>query len=429
MVIKNIFFKFSSFFRDHKKLIVLLAIFVAHIFFRFYLLEERMGFNWDQVDNAWAAKDIIVDNKFPLQGMIAKLNSGFYIGPLYYYFIAVFYWIFNLNPIASAFSAGFTSIVTYFVLFYIVKKLFSYKIALIVVFIHTVSFFIISSDRAQWPVNFIVPISAIIFYSLYNVLIGKIKYLILLGIGLGISFHLHFTSIFYLIIILLSLPFFPRKKETMKYFFLSIIIFLLFLSPIMFSELTSGNKGSNSFIQYYQTYYHGFHLTRVFQLTHDAFIEFELILKGWFRDLNYIFLFVFFIIYFLLKPSRKKFIMCYLMSLWFIVPWFVFATYKGEISNYYFFLNRPIALIIIAYISFYLFNLRTILPKIIIVGFWVYFCSVNINEFINENRSDYGENKRKTLEAIDKGEIIKPYQNIPESYLYYYYTRDNKNKK
>ena len=212
--------KFVNFLRKHKGLVILLLIFIAHLFFRFYLLETRLGFGWDQVDNAWAAKNIIVNHMFPLVGMVAKGNSGFNIGPLYYYFVAVVYWIFNLSPIASGIVAGLTSIFTFFVIFYVVKKLFSYNIALIAIGIHTVSYFIISSDRTQWPVNLIAPVSFLVFYFLYNVLIGKVKYLLLLGLVMGFSFHVHFTSIFYPIIVLLSLPFFPRKKETIKYILL-----------------------------------------------------------------------------------------------------------------------------------------------------------------------------------------------------------------
>lgn len=426
MIIKNSFSQFGLFLFRHKQLVFLLVIFIAHIFFRFYLLEERLHFNWDQVDNAWAAKNIIVDHKLPLLGMVAKGNSGFYIGPAYYYLIAIFYWIFDLDPIASGIFAGVTSIFTFFVLFFVIKKLFSYNIALIAVFIHTVSFFIISSDRSQWPVNFIAPVSIVIFYSLYNVLLGKIKYLILLGIGLGLSFHVHFTSIYYLIIILLVLPFFPRKKEMIKYVFFSILVFILLVSPIIIAELTNGNKEANNFGHYFQTYYHGFHLTRVLQLTHDAFVESQLILRGWSRDLNYLFLFAFYIIYLELKPSRNKMIMCYLVSLWFIVPWFVFSTYKGEISNYYFFSTRPIVLMVLAYLSFFLFNLRIIFPKLFIIGFWIYFSYVNVNDFLHEGKSDYKDSREKAIQAVTKGEIIKPYQNIPESYLYYYYTRKNK---
>jgi 4-amino-4-deoxy-L-arabinose transferase-like glycosyltransferase len=420
--------KFANFLKAHKELIGLLLVFAIHIFFRFYLFRERFHFNWDQVDNAWAAKSILVDHKFPLLGMTAKLDSGFHIGPLYYYFNAIIYWIFNLNPIASAFAAGVAGVVSFFILFHSIKKIFSYKIALIAVGINAVSYFIITGDRSQWPVNFLVPISMLIFYSLYNVLTGNVKYLILLGLMLGLSFHVHFTSVYYLLIILFTIPFLPRKKDIFKYGFLSVGIFVLLISPILVAMLAGGNGEANNLTQYLQTYYHGFHLTRVLQLTNDAFVEFQLILRGWLHDLNYLLVVAFYIIY-LFKPTRNKFILCYLIGLWFIVPWFVMATYSGEITNYYFFSTRPAVLMILAYITLFLFNQRTIFLKLFVILFWVYFCYINTYDFLKEGKSDYQDGKKRAFDAISRGEKIDAFPYTTESYLYYYYTQVNKYKK
>jgi 4-amino-4-deoxy-L-arabinose transferase-like glycosyltransferase len=429
MAIKDTLSKFVMFINKHKALIVLIAFFAAHLFFRFYLLNERLSFGWDQVDNAWAAKNIIVDHRYPLLGMVAKGNSGFNIGPLYYYLIALVYWIFHLNPIASGVTAGLTSIFTFLVIYFVAKKLFSQNIALIAVGIHTISNFIIVSDRSQWPVNLIAPVSFLVFYALYNVLIGKTKYLLLLALVIGFSFHVHFTSIFYLIIVLLSLPFFPWKKQTFKYILLSIPIFMLFLIPNILTEVYSKNSQTNSLVGYLNTYYHGFHLTRVLQLAHDAFVEFQLIMMGWFHDLNYLLVIVFFIIYFFLKPSRKKFIMSYLVVLWFVVPWFVFATYKGEISNYYFFSTRPLAILILAYLTYWIFSFKNYFIKIAIVIFWLYFSYVNIRLFFSTPPGDMKEHIANAKSAITKGQFIDAFPYTPESYLYYYYTKVDVSKK
>ena len=103
---KEYFVQSISYFRKHPGTLILGILFVFHVFFRFYGFEEKHGFSWDQVDNAWAAKNILVEHKFPLVGMVAKQNSGFYIGPMYYYYVAFFYLLTNLDPIASVFIAG-----------------------------------------------------------------------------------------------------------------------------------------------------------------------------------------------------------------------------------------------------------------------------------------------------------------------------------
>src|SRR3989304_8414777 len=86
--------------------IIILAIFLLFVFLRFFELEDRLQFTWDQIQNAWVMKDILDDEKWPLLGMPAKLNAGFSIGPAYYYLLLPFYKIFDLDPIASGVFAG-----------------------------------------------------------------------------------------------------------------------------------------------------------------------------------------------------------------------------------------------------------------------------------------------------------------------------------
>ena len=96
----------KKFLTKNKVWVIFLLILIIHSFFRFYQLGTRSPFGWDQVDNAWAAQNIIVNHKFPLLGFQAKLNSGIFIGPLYYYLITPFYFLTGLDPVASGVFAG-----------------------------------------------------------------------------------------------------------------------------------------------------------------------------------------------------------------------------------------------------------------------------------------------------------------------------------
>lgn len=397
---------------------------MLHVFLRFYALETKNIFGWDQVDNAWAAKDIIVDHKLPLLGMVAKGNSGFYIGPAYYYLIAIVYWVFNLDPISSGVFAGITSIFTFFTFFYVIKKIFSNDTALIAVFIYTISFSMISFDRVQWPVNFIPSISFIIFYSLYNIINSKFTYLISLGIALGFSFHIHFTSIYYPIIILLSLPFFPWNKRIIKYIFILFFLFLVFLLPIFISEINTKASSTKHLTTYINTYFHGVHLTRVMQLAKDAFIKFEgFIIFPQLKFIKYLFVPAFFLMYCSPKPSRKKIALCYLVLLWFIVPWFVFSVYKGEISDYYFSSTIPIVVTILSYLIVRIIEMKSIFPKVITLLFFIYYSFINIQAFFNQKQMNLQMHRQNVRDAIRDGRTINFAQGNPDSYLYYIYTR------
>jgi 4-amino-4-deoxy-L-arabinose transferase-like glycosyltransferase len=417
----KVFKKTGKLLLKNKYLIILIGIFASEIFFRFYQMDIKNPFGYDQVDNAWAAKNIIVNHGFPLVGMVAKGNSNIYIGPAYYYMIAVAYWIFNLNPIASAVMAGLTSIFTFWVIFYVAKKMFSMEVALFAVFINTFFLPAIMFDRVQWPVNFIPSISLLIFYVLYKITLGDVKKIIVLALLVGFSFSIHFTSIFYPVIIILALPFFPRNRETIKYILLAVPLFLLCLMPNIIYQLQQKSGGSN-FTSYLHDYYHGFHLTRVKQLTGDALIQFN---AYSFIDklvpLKFIIVPLFFLAYLYKSVSREKLIFCYLILLWFIVPWFVFAMYSGEISDYYFSINRFIALLIVAYFFGRIWKIKNVIPKIAVIIVLIYIAFINVTAYLPYKDNSLAEREKDILQKIDRGEIIHLQVGVPDSYVYYYY--------
>lgn len=420
--IKKYSIKSLQFYKNKRGLVLFVLIFLLFVFLRLYQLEERNGFGWDQVDNAWAAKNIVADGKFPLVGMQAKLNSGIFIGPLYYYYIAVFYFVTDLDPIASGIAAGFTGIITFFVIYFVTKSLFSEKVAFIAVFLYTISYAAISADRVQWPVNFILPISLLIFHSLYKVVIGQVKYILLLVLLVGLSFNTNFTAVFYPLIILLCLPLFPRTKEIFKYMVYSIPIFLIVFSPILVNLFRDSGFLGNRSASYFETYYHGLHLRRVFQLTKDAFIQFEQLL--YFPQLKYfgwVALPLFAFIYIKDKITKEKLIFVYLCALWFFVPWLIFSLYSGEISDYYFQMSRPIALLILSYFLYRLIILPFPMLRIVTIIVLFIYTFVNLQRFwIMENRGLKPEREQaiKRLKAIEKVEFK---EGDPQSYLYYIY--------
>lgn len=214
-----------------KYLILVFAIFLFELFLRTYNLGFKDPFGFDQVDNAWAAKNIIVNHWYPLIGMVAKTDSGIFIGPAYYYFAALFYWIYDLNPIASEAIAVVSAVLTFWTIFYVVKKLFSIQMAVIALLINTFCLNIIIFDGIQGPVELLPAVSLIIFYLLYKVVSGEVKKLIPLAFVIGLAFNLHFTAIFFPLIVILTLPLFPRSKETLKYILISIPCFFIWILP------------------------------------------------------------------------------------------------------------------------------------------------------------------------------------------------------
>jgi len=411
-----------NFFKKYYLWIIFFLILVLHIFLRFYQLEAKSPFGWDQVNTAWAAKDIIVDHRVFLSGPDPKGGStGLYIGPAYYYLAALFYFLTNLDPIASGLFAGTVSVITSLTLFYIVKKMFSFITAFIAIFIYSISS--IGFDRTQWGVNLIPLVSILVFYALYRIIITKDeRFLMLLAFSLGLAFQVHFTTIVFVpVIALLTIPFFPRTKKMIKYFLLSLPIFFIWLLPAIWTFLSNSNHYLSNSVTFSNTYNHGFHLRRFLQLANDAFIEFPSFQS--LKFVRFIFLPAFFLIYYLKNHKRSSIIFFYLISLWILVPWIVLSLYSGEITNYYFSLSMPIALIILSYIITSLIELKKLFINFVIFIFGIYFSFVNISAFFKTNFPGLSGSRIHVKSMIKNGKMVPFVRGDPASYLYYIYTR------
>ena len=406
-----------------KKWIIIVLLLSLHVFLRFSDTETKNIFGWDQVRDAWVSLDIIESNKYPLLGMVAKQNTGIYLGPAYYYFIAIFYFFTNLDPTASGIAAGFVSVLTFFGLFYVVKKIFSFRVAVFATFINTIVLSSIVFDRIQWSVALFPLVSLAILYVLFKIISNNPKYIIFLAILLGFSFQLHFTAVFFPIIILLSLPFFPKTKKTLKYILISIPLFLIWLLPNFIAELQSKNVHTGNLLSYLDGSYHGFHMRRFLQLTSDSFIQFEKFLIPSIKILKYALIPFFFFIYFN-KNGVKSVKFFFLVSLWFLVPWVVLSTYNGEISDYYFSINRYLVIAILAYLLNFILEQRQVLIKAILVVLLCIYAYVNIANFFVSNGNGGLKQKRENVnKAIREGRVINFTEGDPESYIYHIYTR------
>src|SRR3989344_2380390 len=411
----------------HKATIFFIVLFFLHLFLRFYAIETKSGFGWDQVDSAWAAKGILIDHKYPLVGPENKLGSGVFIGPLYYYIVAVFYFITNMDPIAAGWLAGVSSIIGFFVLFLVTKKMFPTRVALIALYINTLSFFSIEFERVQWEVNFIPALSLLAFYFLYKILSGNDKSIVHLAIIFALVFHTHLTTaVFIPIIILITLPFFPKTKKTLQYLILSIPVVFLGLAPIVIYNIKTGNSQMTDSLGYANSSFHGIHLVRIKQLLTTAFIQLESFFPfSISKPLSLLWLPAFFATYFLYTPTRKRLIIVALVILWFIVPWIVLSTYNGEITHYYFSINRYIGLVAIAYVIYTIlkFKNKVVISLIIILA--CLYGYLGIHKFLTSRTTGLQNSRAYVKDVIKNDKVIQFEQGNQFSYLYYFYKQKN----
>lgn len=413
------------------KYVLVVFIILVGAFFRFYELDQRMQFTWDQVRTAWVMKDIIDDGRLPFLGVAAKADSGFYLGPIYYYLLVPFYIMTNLDPIAEGIFVGIVSLVSQVALFFIIKKLFSIRVSLVYLFISSVSLHVISSDRIPWNVSLLPLLSGLVFFFLCALLGGDKRAFFWLAALIGFSFHIHFTAVYFVFAVLLSLPFVSWTAKGVKYAIFSLPLFFIWFLPHIISAIYTQDASGSNLLMYAQTYYHGFHLTRVFQLLHDGFIEFESLL--FFRELRILkFIFLPIFSYFFVRENgwKRGKSMIILVWAWFLVPLIVMSIYSGEISNYYFATTRVIAIAVISYVLVRLFSLTNNILSIVLLLCLIFYSWKNIEAFLKyPPRGELSEIRQQVKRVISQGGTISFGQGDPKSYFYYLYAQRSNNSK
>jgi len=186
-------------FKKYQKLIygVCIVLTVIGIILRFVNLRYGTQFTWDQENSlAFPAQEILVHHKLPLIG--AKTGVGdLFLTPFYTYAITPFFYLFRMDPIAGAVSAGFFALFTIVTAYYLLKNQIGSNSALMFALIWSVSPQMVISDRIPWNVN-LLPLAAILTFSGLWSLIEKvsIKGWITVGIGLFLGTTSHFSVIF-----------------------------------------------------------------------------------------------------------------------------------------------------------------------------------------------------------------------------------------
>lgn len=215
--------------------LILFFIVLLSIFFRSYQLVERFEFAHDGDLYSWIVKDIVIDHHFRLIGQLTSAN-GIFIGPFFYYLLIPFFLLTKMDPIGVTLLGVVVGVLTVISYYFVLSKLFNKTVGIIAAFLHAVLVSTISYDR--WIVPTIFTKLWAIWY-LYVVLMisrGNFSVLPILGILIGLIWHVHIALIPALATVpvaFISSKRFPTKKQ--------IILFFIYLTitsmPFIFFEL------------------------------------------------------------------------------------------------------------------------------------------------------------------------------------------------
>jgi hypothetical protein len=234
-----LFIRMSEIYKDKHKVfhfILVLLIFGAFLFFRFYNLSGRVLFGWDQERDALATANILA-GKLTLLGPRVQGPTGFFLPPYFFYLLTPFYALVKGSPVAIINFIVFWSTLFFTTSYLIISKIFNKWVAFLFLALWTVNPLAVSMDTIAWnPV--VIPTLFIVFIYLYYLCLktAKNSNIFLLGLifGLGVSFHTQFIFTSLLLTPLLIDLIKNKKFSLFGYLITGVIVPFL---PILFFDL------------------------------------------------------------------------------------------------------------------------------------------------------------------------------------------------
>ena len=233
--------KIKSFIINHKiEFVLLLVILLVGAFCRLYKINEYMTFLGDEGRDVIIVRRLLIEHHPPLIGPGTSIGN-MYLGPAYYYMMAIPLLLANFNPVGPAIFISTLGIVTVLFLWFVVREWFpSNKInigALVAAFLYAISPVVIIYSRSSWNPNIMPFFALATIYFMWRVWQKKeLKSLIIVGITFALCMQSHYLALLLLptlgIIWLITFFKTQNKKRLFVYSIISVILFLLIMSPL-----------------------------------------------------------------------------------------------------------------------------------------------------------------------------------------------------
>lgn len=180
---------------------------------RFFRAEELFMYGHDQDLASWIIMDVLNNKHIRLIGQETSVQ-GIFIGPLFYYLLIPFYIIFGMDPFGGVFLVSFLSFLGILSIYYVFSRIAGRGSGILGALIYAFSNYIILADREVVPTMPVFLWSSWYLYSLW--LLYKSNYklgLLLLGVLIGLVWHINLGLFVLLPLPIFSYFFSPRRKR------------------------------------------------------------------------------------------------------------------------------------------------------------------------------------------------------------------------
>lgn len=424
-----------------KEYLILAIVLLISIFFRFYLLEERFPFGWDQERDAQVMWRILKEGRPTLIGPSAAGIDTFFLGPLWYYLLLPFYFIFNMDPIAAAYFASLAGVVTTLIIFFLVKNLFGLNQALLASLLWATL-----PDRISWNPMLIPLATSVIFFTLYKISQGFEKFIPITFLLIGLSLQIHFQSVFFFPTLIISLYFYKKKKFSIPFNYLGLGLLFLALTflPLLVFDLRHDFINIGGFLKLFfqgEIDYSSNLLYRLSVTLNNSirFAHFTLFPRLFSFEFSSGIIITILSILGIQTANISKQIKLMLLSL-LLLPPIITSFYKGDISEYYFTISALPIIVGLTLLAWIIYS-KSLPGKIVIITVVVLLIGWRVSNFISgEFYSDYLKSNlsyKKQAVLYIVNQKIDPIFNVSYStrpnddagfhYLFKFYGREPQN--
>jgi 4-amino-4-deoxy-L-arabinose transferase-like glycosyltransferase len=126
-----------------------LAILLVGSYLRLYRIDEYLTFLGDEGRDVIRVRQMLVEGDLIFLGPTASVG-GFFLGPLYYYLMAPFLWLWRYDPVGPAVMVALFGIATIYLVYYFGKKVFHTSVGLTAALLYALSPLTIAYSRSSW---------------------------------------------------------------------------------------------------------------------------------------------------------------------------------------------------------------------------------------------------------------------------------------
>lgn len=247
--------------KNKKELIFLAMIVLVGAFCRLYKIDQYMTFLGDEGRDVIIVRRIFTEAHPPLIGPGTSVGS-MYLGPLYYYLMAIPLILSGFSPVGPAVMVALISLATILLIWWVGRSWFSKTAGLIAAGLYAISPTVITFSHSSWNPN-IMPFFALLsVFSVWKVWQKKeFNWLIVMGVSFAFVLQSHYLGLLlaptlFLFWILTIVDLKSNGKWKIEHWsflrksLLGLLFFAILMSPLLIFDLRHNFMNTKAFYNF-----------------------------------------------------------------------------------------------------------------------------------------------------------------------------------